>query len=243
MDHKKYLESLRSQPIPKELPFSLEEYQQRVTNVRQAMEGAGLDVLLVTFPPNLYYLAGFYSFSVSNYSCLILPIEGEPAMHVASLEITAALLSGWVDEIVSFDWHETGQIAGQLADILKAKGLEAKRIGLELRRAGMTPILHQELLTTMPQARFQDASDIVLRTRLVKSPKEIEYLREAGKITSTAINAALAAVRPGITDNEVAKVGYEAIVGAGSEFTSTQPIVTSGHRSGWVHTTHRRVPL
>ncbi|MEE9199311.1 MAG: Xaa-Pro peptidase family protein [Dehalococcoidia bacterium] len=243
MDHKAYLEQLSKGPIPKELPFTQEEYQQRVARVREGMGEAGLDVLLVTFPPNLFYLTGYYTFSVDNYSCLILPREGEPAMQVASLEISAALLSGWVEEVVSFDWHETGGIASQLAGMLMERGLEEKRIGVELRRKGIGPPLYRELEATLSKADFQDASDIVFKARLIKSSREIEYLREAAKITAAGIEASLAAIKTGVTDNDVAKVGLEALVGAGSEFMSTQPIVTSGHRSGWIHTNHRRVLL
>ena len=68
-------------------------------------------------------------------------------------------------------------------------------------------------------------------------------MREAGRISYEGIKASLAAVAPGKTDNDVAKAGYEAMVGAGSEFFSSQPIVTSGHRGGYVHTSFRRFPL
>ena len=243
MDHNAYVDKLRSGPIPKELPFTMEEYRQRVAKVRDGMDEAGLDVLLVTLPANLNYLTGFYTFSMDGYACLILPREGEPAMHVSFPEIGPTILCSWIEDVVSLGWNQLGEVGSQLAAMLRERGLDDKRIGIEFTRGGLTHRLSQELEAVLSRARLQDASSIVEEVRHVKSPKEIEYLREAGKITSIGINASLAAIKPGATDNDVAKVGYQAMVAAGSEFMSTQPIATSGHRSGFIHTNFRRVPL
>ena len=88
-----------------------------------------------------------------------------------------------------------------------------------------------------------DASDLVARVRMVKSPLELDFLRKAAGYTRVAINASLEAIRPGILDNDVARVGYDAMIAAGSEFMSVQPIVSSGKRTSYGHTTYRRVPL
>jgi Xaa-Pro aminopeptidase len=50
-------------------------------------------------------------------------------------------------------------------------------------------------------------------------------------------------VRAGATENDVAAVGFEALVREGSEYFSTQPIVAGAHRSGWVHTSFKRTPI
>ena len=58
MDYKQYLEQLTSKPVPKEMAFSESEYRQRVDRVRGAMDEKGLDILLVTFVPNICYMSG-----------------------------------------------------------------------------------------------------------------------------------------------------------------------------------------
>ena len=95
----------------------------------------------------------------------------------------------------------------------------------------------------MPTAALVDASDLVARVRMVKSPLELDFLRKAAGYTRVAINASLEAIRPGVLDNDVARVGYDAMIAAGSEFMSVQPIVSSGKRTSYGHTTYRRVPL
>ena len=49
--------------------------------------------------------------------------------------------------------------------------------------------------------------------------------------------------KAGITGTEIARVGHEALIGAGSEFMSVPPVVTTGQRSSCHHTTFRRVPI
>ena len=105
------------------------------------------------------------------------------------------------------------------------------------------PELVAELGRILPNMSIVDASNVVTRVKKIKSMKEIEYMREAGRMSVAGANASLQAIRPGVTDNELARVGYSTIIGAGSEFMSTDPIVTTGARASWHHTTFRRLPL
>ncbi|MBT7612997.1 MAG: hypothetical protein HN577_07265, partial [Rhodospirillaceae bacterium] len=44
-----------------EIPFSTEEYAERLERIRAAMERAGVDMLFVSAPEGLYYVSGFLS--------------------------------------------------------------------------------------------------------------------------------------------------------------------------------------
>ena len=55
--------------------------------------------------------------------------------------------------------------------------------------------------------------------------------------------AAINAAEVGSTDNDVAAAAAQAMVTAGSEAPCMSPIVTSGRRSGILHSTHKRIPL
>ena len=58
----------------KNLPFSMTEFQRRLTKTRAAMEIAGIDVLFVTDPSNQNWLTGYdgWSFYV-HQGVLIFP--------------------------------------------------------------------------------------------------------------------------------------------------------------------------
>ena len=54
---------------------------------------------------------------------------------------------------------------------------------------------------------------------------------------------AVKAVRPGITENEVAAAAYASLARDGSEYFSCQPCVVTGHRTGWIHTSQKRTQI
>jgi Xaa-Pro aminopeptidase len=238
-----YLKELTRSPIPKELAFSVDEYQGRVAKVRAEMETSGLDALLITFLPNLYYLAGYNTYAVARPACLLLPLHGPLKIHIASMEIPAALLTGWVEDIDVHDWNELGGLADRLASSVKSLGLENKRIGLEFKRPSLSIDFCDTLRRVLPGAQFEDASDLLFRVRLIKSPTELQYIRQAARITLAGIRASFETIAPGKTDNDVARAGYDGMIKAGSEYLSSVPTVTTGHRSGWSHTTFKRFPL
>jgi Xaa-Pro dipeptidase len=243
MDYTQYLRELTSRPIPKELAFPEAEYHRRADAVRGFMDEKGVDVLLVTFIPNVCYLSGYQAFAADLHACLVLPREGEPTLQVAELEIPGALLNGWVKDVRGVRWTDADAIRTELCGLLKDRELDGKRIGVETRRSGLSIDVHEALKRALPGASLVDASDLVPRVRLIKSPGELDHMRKAARITRKGIEAALDAIRPGVTENDIASAGFQALVKEGSEYFSSQPIVAGAHRSGWVHTSFKRTPI
>src|SRR5262245_48043049 len=110
MQGRDYLRALTRTPVPKELAFSVAEYQSRVERVRARMAAVGLDLLLVTHPPNLCYLTGYSTFAVGRHACLLLPARGELVLQVSAMAIPAAVLTGWVEHVEPYDWNEVDRI-------------------------------------------------------------------------------------------------------------------------------------
>jgi len=243
MDYNQYLKELLSRPIPKEMAFAESEYRRRVDRVRTSMDADGLDVLLVTFIPDVCYMSGYQAFAADLHACMVLPREGVPTLQVAELEIPGALLSGWVEDVRGVGWTDRDAVTIELSSLLKERGLDGKRIGVETKRSGLSIDVYEGLKRSLPSATFVDASDLVVRSRLIKSPAELEHMRKAARITKKGIEAALKIVRPGVTENDIASVGFQTMVKEGSEYFSSQPIVAGAHRSGWVHASFKRTPI
>jgi len=70
---------------------------------------------------------------------------------------------------------------------------------------------------SFPQARFVDASDMIDRIKVIKSPEEMELVKRAAEMQDGAMRAAFAAVKPGMRDIEVAAVAQAYSVSHGSE--------------------------
>lgn len=225
------------------LAFPMAEYEGRIARVRSAMAEQGLDALLVTHSCDLNYLAGYETFGVGNHACLVLPLDGAPSLQVVSIEVPAAVVNGWVEDLVVVDWHLQGDAGAHLAGNVREKGLGRGRVGIQPVRQGLSPHVCARLEEGLPGVELVDASGLVARIRLVKSAREIACMRATAGYTHAGIRASLAVIAPGITDNDVARAGYDAMAAAGSEFMAIQPIVTSGVRTSFGHQTFRRMPL
>ena len=243
MDYQQYLEALKAKPIPKEMSFPVAEYEARIDKVRGRLDAAGLDALLASFVNSVSYLSGYQVFATDLPGFLLLPREGDPVLVVVAIEIPGALLSGAVEDVRGLDWLSPDGAAGLLQEVIEEKGLAGARLGFEPRRPGLSVDIYERLRGALTEARFEDASDLVGEVRRIKSPAEIEHMRQAGSITRKGIEAGLAAVKEGATENDIAAPAFAAMVGAGGEYFSTQPIVTAGHRTGWAHTTYKRTTL
>jgi Xaa-Pro dipeptidase len=133
--------------------------------------------------------------------------------------------------------------ADALAAILEGRGLGRSRIGDEKRvpRAGCLSVhVYDSLLAALPDASFDDVSGLPERAKVIKSPQEVTYLRQAASFTGAGMRAALATAAEGRTDNDVAAAAYQAMITAGSEFLSIPAIVSAGRYSGIAHSTHKR---
>ena len=237
------LKFLQENPTPSETPFPEAEFQGRIAKVRSLMADAGIEVLLVTHLPNLYYLTGYNTIIPNRYACLILPIEGSPTIHIADVELGAVFATGWIRDVELYHYYDAARAMDLLGGILKDKGLDSKAIGVETGVSGLHVNQYQRLTETLPNASFIDASRLVYQVRKTKSAAEIEYMREAGRLTVLGVEAAMAEIAPGKTDNDLSAACHEAMIRAGSEyFTKWQNIMT-GHRTGFHHSFHARFPI
>jgi Xaa-Pro aminopeptidase len=234
------LESYRTRLVPKEMAFSEAEYRERLARVRDAMGAQGLDLLLLHHLPSVCYLTGYQTPVSDWYTCLIVPLAGEPVLQVCDFEVGLALVHTTVERILSVRWNRMDEAAAQLVGLLGEADVDGKRIGVESRRTGLNAHVYQLLRDRFPRAHLVDASDLAPRVRVVKSPAELECLRQAGRLSVAGMEAAIRAIRPGVTENAIAAAAAGAMIEAGSEFFCTDPWVRAGHRSGIIHATYKR---
>ncbi|MDI5919808.1 Xaa-Pro peptidase family protein [Halomonas sp. LR5S13] len=236
MDHHAYRHALADCLAESELPFAPEEFTARRRRVRQAMQGAGLEALLLTDPADIFYLTGYHTFEVSVYTCLVVTAD-RLVLQVPSIETGPAVVTATVDEILGYRWEGIEEVIAPLAEILAPY----HAIGLDLFGAGLRFGVIRELQARLGSGRFRDdGGELLDRIRIVKTPAELECLRESARITAAGLRAAIEVIAPGITDNDVAAEGSRALLAAGSEFMSLQPIVTTGRRISVIHVNHKR---
>src|SRR5262249_38075490 len=91
---------------------------------------------------------------------------------------------------------------------------------------------YKKLLRRLQVAELPDGSGIVEQVRKVKSRQEIAYICEAGRYCEASLRAAMEAVVPGATDNDVAAAAYHALYRAGSEFLGHEAQFVAGPPAG-----------
>ncbi len=222
---------------PSERAFPEAEYLARLSRVRTAMGNAGLDLLLIHDIANICYLTGYQTPMADWYNCLLVPIEGELTLQACSVGL--AVTHTDVERLVWAPWDGRESSVAQLVQMVRARSDEG-RIGVEARSPSLTSHANEQLRSHLPRAEFQDATELVPRVRAVKSPAEVECLRQAARFTLAGMEAAVAAVRPGVSENHIAAVACEAMIEAGSEFFAIDPHVRAGWRSSMAHATYKR---
>jgi Xaa-Pro aminopeptidase len=246
---KNYLDRLLTGPIPREWSFPAEEYRARITRTRELMAQGDIEVLLVHSAVDLCYLTGYQTLWPDAYACLVLPLNDSPFMQVGEVEASCAVLHGEIEDLVLFDWVSAEAVPGQLAALLAERGYGNSRIGVQAGRIEMGnrgPVdarLLDALRDSLGDASFVDATLLMFELRVTKSPAEIDHLREAARITTAGMRAAIDAVEPGKTENDIAALAAQVMIDAGSEFFSIDPIVNAGHRTGYFHTTFKRFEI
>jgi Xaa-Pro dipeptidase len=215
-------------------PFPSEEFDRRVTAVREGMRREGLETLIVTTPENIYYLSGFTNRAYYTFQALVLPLEGEPVTVIRRLEEPA------VKQLSRFPkcalWTDTEDPLDVLVSTLAEMGLRTSRVGVE-ERSLFLPVHAYVRLQEALDGSLRRAAGIVESCRAIKTEAEIAYTRQAAQAVQAAMAAGIAAVRPGATENEVAAALYAGALRAGSEYMASQPYVKSGPRTGLPHVT------
>lgn len=223
---------------PKYLFFSLEEYKQRMEALRSRMEDKGVDCMLVTTPENLYYLSGYQTPGYYWFQTLIVPMSGEPVFVTRLTEASNIEPLSWVEESRPYQDHEDWIV--KTRDALTDMGMGNKRIGLEYGSWFFTVRDHLRLTGSLPNAQFVDCSGLVEQERLIKSPQEIEYIRQAAKAAEDGLRAGIEAAVVGATENDVAAEVHRAQILAGSEYTGLPIFTCIGPRSFQTHATWNR---
>ena len=187
---------------------------------RGMMQERGLDCVVATSHDNVYYSTGSDIMTISmlrRLAAAFIPLDGEPTFGVHANEEVTARESTWIEDVRVYEGGEWEPLKpmGFVAGVLKEKGLEKARLGLELMDIpGMCLDRLRELL---PSAEFVDCQPIFDRLRSVKSEGELRLLSEANMATAKAITVAFEMARPGYTERKIARDMMDLTIGYGAD--------------------------
>lgn len=178
------------------------------------LDRAGIDALIVSSKHNIQYLLGGYRFfffehfdaiGIGRYTPLLVYQRGhaERTRYVGQgmerYEKDLGVL--WAPDFVSASLYGPKSMAAAV-EHLKKLGLESKSIGVE--RAFLGADAEEVLRREMPNAKIVDALVPLEELRAIKSPQELQYLREASEKVVDAMLAVMAAHGPGTSTCQLA---------------------------------------
>lgn len=192
------------------LSFPLEEYRKRLDKLIAIMHRDGVNAVIFTSDNNTFYFSSFQSIvwtsKVSTPGVVVVTDDGDMALCTTKGGVETAKMTSLVEDIryTGIGGYET--LAKCIASVLQEKNLLGSRIGLEL---GYGHKLHfnyanqQAMFEELKNATIVDFSEQLWEMRSIKSPLEIERMREVCRINSRAIEKCFREIRLGMTEREL----------------------------------------
>ncbi len=233
------------------LLFSAAEYQNRLSRARKKMADAGLDALIISDPSNMNWLTGYDGWSFYVHQAVVLPLEGDPVWWGRGMDAAGALRTVWMpsDYVVGYADHYVqnpdAHPMDMLAELLRERGLENARLGVELDNYYYSAKAHEVLQHHFDDIR--DATGLVNWCRAVKSATEIQFMRRAARIVERMHQVIVETAEPGLAKNqlvaEIYRAGIQGADGYWGDYPAIVPMAPSGMDATAPHLTWDDKPM
>ena len=219
-----------------ETVFCEAEFSARIRRLTQAIRRKGADVLVLTGPENIFWATGRQTAGYFAFQAVVVPLDGEPILLVRELERTGAAAGTWLRDIRTYG--DADDPATALSHILAGPGF--RTVAVERQGWFVSPALADRIVAALGDVRVVDGSGVVEELRMVKSPTELDAIRQAASYAEAALAAGIDACGTGVSENTVAARMLSVAVDRGSEPMAMEPLVSSGPRAGIPHASWRR---
>lgn len=207
-----------------------EIYKNRIARAQRFMVELGYELMILFPSSNMRYLSGFYDEPGERMLFLILPDEGEPEFLVPEL------YEQQVREATPFEkisvWRDSEGPFRCLVDALKVCSRERLNVLVD---DGMWAVFLLMLREVLPVANFSLASRVMKSLRMIKTPEEISFLKQAGSIADEAYREILDLRIYGMSEVDLASKIEEAMRNRGAERVAFETLVASGSNSALPH--------
>jgi len=236
-----------------DLPFSQEEYAQRLSKVRSVMSERGLDAIFVTDPSNMAWLTGYDGWSFYVHQGVLLTLAGEPVWWGRAMDSIGAQRTTYLhhDNIIGYDdtyvQNPAKHPMEDLSALLRSRGLVKATVGFELDNYYFTAAAYITLQSGLPQAQVRNATGLVNWQRAIKSPTEITFMRRAARIVERMHAVIREKAEPGMPKNAlIADIYHASVSGADGhwgDYPAIVPMAPSGMDATAPHLTWDDAPL
>lgn len=203
------------------LPFSDQEYEQRLSGLRSMMAGLDLDAVVLTSMHNVAYYTGFLYCSFGRPYAAVITQD-------ASTTVSAGIDAGqpwrrcYGDNIIYTDWQR-----GNYYRAIKSLVPATKRMGIESDH--MVLATRDALTAQFDNVTMIDIANNTMHQRMIKSAEEIALITAGANTADIGGEAIRDAIRVGTREIDVAMAGRDAM-----EIEIARRFPDSEMRDSWV---------
>ena len=186
------------------LPFSNEEYNQRLNKLRSIMDKDNLDMIILTSMHNIAYYSGFIYCSFGRpYGCIIT--EKKIVTISANIDASQPWRRSHCENIIYTDWKKDNFLKA-ITSIIDENEIP-KNIGIE--NDHITLEMNEKIQLIFSASALTDISKKLMKLRMIKSKEEIEIIKNGARIADIGGEEIVKNIKEGATELEIAITGRD----------------------------------
>ena len=214
------------------LHFSKEEFASRRKKVLTLMKDQKLDALLMFRQESMYWLTGYDTFGYVFFQTLILDKSDNIILLTRAPDLRQAQNTSNIKDIRIWVDKDDSNPTENLKIILNELNLNGKTIGIEYEAYGLTGRSAIKLNKSLEgYCKIKDQSELVSSLRVIKSPKEISYVRKAAELADRALDEVWKNTKAGVSEGKILAEMQRVIFEGGGDYPANEFIIGSGHNA------------
>jgi len=200
----------------------------RINALAKELKKANLAAMLVSPSAELSFLTGFTAMMCERFQALFVTAEAE-CFYICNQLYYDEIKNAYQDKFPIYTWFDGESMVELVGQVLKTHNLSGITIGVNSSAQAFNLLDIAEAC----DVTFINGLRILEEARIIKNEAETAALKKAALIADTAFDAVLSFIRPGISEEEIAKFlknKMEAMEG-----TDVWVLVASGPNSSYPH--------
>ena len=204
--------------------FPPDEFEARWDRLRSTMTEARLDAILVSTEANFHYISGFTSqtwVSPTRPRYLILPRNAAPIAIVPTSNAQGIVATTPIRDVRSWQAPNPGDdgislVTATLREVTASYGAIGTELGPE-SRLGFPAGDFLRLIEAIRPTEIKDASRLIQRLRMIKSPREVAKIRGVARIASDCFERLPGMVPRGATMRDMCRLLHAELIRSGAD--------------------------
>ena len=201
MKRSDFFQFINGSKVP--LPFSNEEYENRLKGLRKIIIEENLDAIILTSLQNVAYYSGFLYCSFGRpYACIVTSKR--------SIVVSANIDAGqpgrrcYGENLIYTDWERNNYLKAIISLINKVKKIGVEKDHLTIER-------YKNLKDSLGDPEIIDISQSTMQQRMIKSKEEIALIKSGAKIADIGGEALVKEIKVGASEIDIAMAGRDAM--------------------------------